>query len=198
MKYGTLTSDGPWMTIVGVVADTRRTDYESAVRPETFLPFAQAPDNSMLVVVRTKSAPRAAAPSVRSIIRTIDPTVAVQSLRPLAEDVAEMIAGRRLNTLLLGAFAVIAALLAAVGLYGVIAYSVDQRTRELVVRVALGASGSSVLRMVLGEGFRLVSIGLVLGLLASVASSRLLTRLLYQVRATDPSTLAAIALMTLV
>ena len=197
IKYGSLASPGPWRTIVGIVADMRRTGFDAAVRPETYLPLAQAPDTAMTLVLRTTRDPLNAAADLRSLVRSLDPTLAVQAIQPLDAIVAEMTAQRRLNTLLLGGFAVVAALLAAIGLYGVMAHAVEQRTRELGVRLALGASGGGVMRLVIGEGLRLVLIGLGVGLTAAVLSSQLLTRLLYHVQATDPATLGTIVVMTL-
>ena len=198
MKYGTQASQGPWMTIVGVVADTRRTGYESAVRPETFLPYNQSPDGSLLMVVRTAGDPIAFIPTLRSITRSVDPSIAVQTPRTVEEQLGVMTAQRRLNTLLLTIFAIVAALLAAVGIYGVVAYSVEQRTRELGVRVALGAPASRILRLIGGEVVALSVAGLVLGLGAAVALSRSMASMLYHVSATDPVTFAAIALVALV
>jgi putative ABC transport system permease protein len=197
MKYGSLASPAPWMTVVGIVADTRRTGYDAAVRPETYLPHPQGGDSDMMLVVRTARDPAAIVPALRGIVRDLDPGVPLQAVRPLDAIVEDMTAQRRLNTVLLTAFAGIATLLAAVGLYGVMAYSVQQRTRELGVRLALGASGGSVMRLVLGEALRLVGIGLAVGLAGAAVSSSALTRILYNVRPTDPSTLAAIAAMTL-
>jgi putative ABC transport system permease protein len=198
MKYGSQASEGPWMTIVGVVADTRRTGYESAVRPETFLPYNQSPDGSLLMVVRTAGDPIAFIPTLRSITRSVDPAIAVQTPRTVEEQLGVMTAQRRLNTLLLTIFAVVAALLAAVGIYGVVAYSVEQRTRELGVRVALGAPASRILRLIGGEVVALSVAGLVLGLGAAVALSRSMASMLYHVSATDPVTFAAIAVVALV
>jgi putative ABC transport system permease protein len=185
------------MTIVGIVGDMRRTGFDAPVRPETYIPIAQSPDTRMTLVVRTAGDPVGAAAEIKSLVRSLDPSVAVQALQPLDAVVAEMTAQRRLNTLLLGGFAIIAVLLAAVGLYGVMAYSVEQRTRELGVRLALGASGGGLLRLIVGEGLRLVVIGLVIGLAGAAASSRLLARLLYHVTATDPATFVTIAIATL-
>ena len=198
MKYGRSTDDGPWMTIVGIVADTRRTGYDAVVRPETYLPHAQSGDTTMTVVARTAGDPASAGPELKAIVKALDPQVAVQHVQPLEAVVSEMTSQRRLNTILLGGFAVVATLLALVGLYGVLAYSVQQRTRELGVRLALGATGSNVMQLVLKEGLQLVAIGLILGLAAAVASSSLLSKILYHVEPTDPATLASIAVMTVI
>jgi len=185
------------MTIVGIVADTRRTGYDAAVRPETYLPHAQAPDSGLLIVVRTSGDPATFTSSLRSIVQTIDPGIAVQLPQPLESLLGEMTAKRRLNTLLLTVFGIVAALLAAVGIYGVIAYSVEQRTRELGVRVALGAPAGRILRLVTTEVVSLAVGGLVIGLVASMMLGRWMTSLLYQVSAADPLTFATIAVVAL-
>jgi putative ABC transport system permease protein len=136
-------------------------------------------------------------PSLRAVLREIDPLIPLESVHALDDEVSDMTAGRRLNTTLFTVFAVIAAILAAVGIYGVIAASVEQRTRELGVRLALGATSGSILRMVLVEGLWLVGIGLVIGLAASLALSGAMARLLYEVRPTDAATLMSIAALTL-
>jgi putative ABC transport system permease protein len=196
IKYGLPSSQGAWMTIVGVVADTRRTGYEAPVRPETYLPQAQAPDIGLALLVRTTGDPMALVAPLRAVLREIDPLIPLESVHPLNEEVADMTAGRRLNTTLFAVFAAIAALLAATGIYGVVAASVEQRTRELGVRRALGATGGSILRMVLVEGLWLVTIGLALGMVASLALSGTMARLLYEVRPTDAATLMSIAALT--
>jgi putative ABC transport system permease protein len=198
IKYGSLSGRAPWLTIVGVVGDTRRTGYEAAVRPDTYLPYAQVPDNNMTLLVRTTGEPTALGASVRELVHQIDPLIPLQMVRPLDDDVSQMMAGRRLNTTLFVMFGAIAALLAAVGIYGVVAGSVELRTRELGVRLALGATGGAILRMVLAEGLWLVILGLVLGLGASLALSGVIAGLLYDVRPTDAATFAGIATFTVV
>ncbi len=193
IKYGQTADGGPRMTIVGVVADTRRTGYDAAVRPETYLPHAQSPDTGLMLVVRTTGDPAAFLPSLRGIVRDVDPGIAVQGGRTLETLLVEMTAQRRMNTLLLSIFGVTAALLAAVGIYGVIAYSVQQRTRELSVRMALGASTGRILGLVLKEGLSTSLLGLVIGLGAAFALSRSMTSLLYDVPPGDPVTFAGIA-----
>ena len=193
IKYGQTDSSGPWMTIVGVVADTRRTGYEAAVRPETYLPHTQSPDSGLTLVVRTENEPESFLPSLRGVVRAVDPTIAVQGSRTVDDQLVEMTARRRMNTLLLSIFGVFAALLAAVGIYGVIAYSVEQRARELSVRMALGASARRILSLVLREGLVTSALGLVVGLGAALALTRFMTSMLYDVTPGDPMTFAAIA-----
>ena len=115
MKYGNLSGRSPWMTIVGVVRDTRRTGYDSPVRPETYLPHAQSPSGSMLVVVRTTGDPQSAAPVLRSVVKALDPGIALQTVQPVDLMLVEMAAERRLSTMLLSIFGVVAAVLGAGG-----------------------------------------------------------------------------------
>jgi putative ABC transport system permease protein len=152
----------------------------------------------MTLLVRTTGEPTALGASVRELVHQIDPLIPLQMVRPLDDDVSQMMAGRRLNTTLFVMFGAIAALLAAVGIYGVVAGSVELRTRELGVRLALGATGGAILRMVLAEGLWLVILGLVLGLGASLALSGVIAGLLYDVRPTDAATFAGIATFTVV
>ena len=181
------------MTIVGVVADTRRTGFDSAVRPETYLPYSQSPAGGLMLVVRASRETTDALAAVRAAARAADPVIPVHATRPLEDLVGGLAAQRKLNTLLLVIFAGVAALLAAIGIYGVMGYSVAERTREIGVRVALGASSGGILRLVLFEGFTLAAIGIAVGLAGALALGRLMTSLLYDTPATDPATLVSIA-----
>jgi ABC-type antimicrobial peptide transport system permease subunit len=147
----------------------------------------------MLVVVRTSGDPQLAAPVLRSVVKALDPGIALQTVQPVDRMLVEMAAERRLSTMLLSIFGVVAAVLAAVGIYGVIAYSVEQRTRELGVRLALGATSGRILRLVVAEGMWLAGAGLVLGLVGAIVLSRTMKTMLYEVSPSDPGTLVAIA-----
>ena len=186
------------MTIVGVVADTRRTGYD-AVGAAGDLPAARAVARlaGCMLVVRTTGDPQAFVPALRSIVRSIDPGIAMQAPQPIDALLVDMTAQRRLNTLLLSVFGAVAALLAAVGIYGVIAYSVQQRTRELGVRVALGAPAGRILRLVLTEVSSLAVAGLCSASARALLLSRSMTTMLYGVSATDPATFAAIAVVAI-
>jgi len=147
----------------------------------------------MMVVVRAAGDVNEALAAVRGAVRRADPLISVHAARPLADLVGGLAAQRKLNTLLLVIFACVAALLAAIGIYGVMGYSVAERTREIGVRVALGASSGGILRLVLFEGFTLAAVGIAVGLAGALALGRLMTSLLYDTPATDPATLVSIA-----
>lgn len=194
ITYGTPDTNTQWLTIVGVVADTRRTGYESPVRPETYLPLAQFPSRSMMLVARTAGEPMSMLPSIRQVVREIDPAQPIYREATVDDLASALTAERRLNTVLFVVFALVAALLAAAGIYGVIAYSVEQRTRELGVRLALGAQPPSVFALVLREGMTMAVIGVVSGVLAAIAATSAMEALLYQTSATDPWTFGLMAL----
>ena len=186
--------DDQWLTIVGVVADMKRTDFNSEVRPETFFPHAQGAATSMMLVVRGAGDAASLAGLVRSQVRALDPDQPVFSVRTMEEQLSDRRAQHRFNMILLAVFAALALVLAAVGLYGVMAYSVTQRTHELGVRMALGARAADVFRLVVGRGMLLAALGVGAGLLASLALTRVMASLLYGVSATDPLTFGGVAL----
>jgi putative ABC transport system permease protein len=197
IKYGNLNSRDRWKTIVGVVADARRTGYDLDVRCETFLPHAQAPHGDMTLVIRADSRPEALAPAVRQAAREIDPDQPFYEINTMRATISEMVAKRWLNTLLFGLFGAIALLLAGVGIYGMMATMVTQRTREIGIRLALGAQTREILKMLLWQGAKLTALGLAIGLTAAMALTRLMSKLLYGVRATDPITFVVISLVLL-
>jgi ABC-type antimicrobial peptide transport system permease subunit len=178
-------------TIVGVVGNTRST-LDGPVRQTIFVPRSQRPGLGMTFFVRTEQDPMLLAPTVTRTIHSLEAEAPVET-RTLDDVVGGTIARPRAISVLLGVFALIALALAAVGIYGVIAYSVRERTQEIGIRMALGASAASVLRLVLGRALRLVSIGVAVGLIAAGALTRLLERLLFQVEPLDLWTFALTA-----
>jgi len=184
----------PPLEIVGVVGDARRTSLASEAEPEFYVPFGQAAQRRMNLVVRTGAGdPLALASSLRGAVAELDKDQLIWQTRTLDHLVSASVASRRFNMTLLGLFAGVAMLLAALGLYGVMAYSVTRRTHEIGVRMALGARGGDVLRMVVGQGMRLAALGVAIGLAAAFAVTRVLASLLYGVTTTDPLTYAGLA-----
>ena len=185
--------------IAGVVGDVRQRGLATEPEPEMYVPYHQHPLNYMALVVRTGTESESLAASVRRLVLTLDPEQPVFNVRSMEQVVDQSVAGARFQTLLLGLFAALAVLLAAVGLYSVIAHSVSERTREIGIRMALGAQARDVLRLILGRGLRLALLGVALGLVAATGLTRLIRSLLYGVSANDPLTLVAISmLLTLV
>jgi putative ABC transport system permease protein len=187
--------DVEW-TIVGVVGGIR-SSLDGPVRQTIFLPRAQRPGFGMTFFVRTQQDPLAIAPALLNVVHSMEPEAPVE-IRTLDDVVRGTIARPRAVLALVGIFAIVALLLAAVGVYGVMAYSVRERTQEIGVRMALGASAASVFQLVLGQALRLVVIGIAVGLVAAGALTRLLSRLLYGVEPFDPWTFALTALVLLV
>jgi putative ABC transport system permease protein len=184
-----------WRTIVGVVGDTRQLGPATEVSPELFIDFEQSPDPGMTLVIRTDANPMTLLPAVRAAVASIDRDVPVFGVETLDDMVATQVASQRFNTALLAAFAVLALLLAVVGIYGVMAYAVGQRTHEIGIRMALGALPENVMRMILAQGARLAILGVVLGLGAGISLTRVLRSLLFEVTPTDPMTFAVGALI---
>ena len=186
--------DVEW-TIVGVVGNTR-SNLDGPVRQTIFIPRTQRPGRGMTFFIRTAQDPMLLAPSVTRVVHSMESEAPV-GVRTLDDVVGGTIARPRAISVLVGAFALVALVLAAVGVYGVMAYSVRERTQEIGVRMALGATSASVLRLVLGHALRLVSIGIVAGLIAAGALTRLIGRLLFGVQPLDPWTFAATAVTLL-
>jgi putative ABC transport system permease protein len=184
-----------WATIVGVVADARREGLTAPVRPAGFRPTSQAIPRSLEVVVRTNGPPMAVAPQVRGIVRDLDPNLPIVQLRTVQQAIAEGVAAQRFIMTLLMVFAGLAVALAAIGIYGVLSYLVGQRTRELGVRMALGAEQRVVRSLVMRQAIAQVVPGLVMGAVGALLLSRLLASQLHGVSPTDPLTFAAVILL---
>ncbi len=188
-------ADAPWRTVVGVVGDIRHAGLASLATPEIYVPQLQAPAPPMYLAIRTAGNPAAQASAVRAAIRAVDPDLPVSKVRTLETLLDASSANARVTALLFGAFAAMALALAAIGIYGVISYSVSRRTHELGIRMALGAGRRDLLRLVLGEGMRLAAAGLAIGLAGALATTRLLSALLFEVRAGDPRVFAGVAVL---
>ena len=175
-----------WRTVVGVVGDIRQGGLSEAPRATLFVPFAQFPGFSSSLIVRASLPPASLLAAIRAAAHALAPDTAVGAPRTLEQIRHESIASPRLTALLLGLFAGLALAIAAAGLSGVLAYAVSQRTREIGVRVALGASPRDVLRLVMAQGMKPLLLGLAVGLLAALGLSQLVSRLLFGVEPTDP------------
>jgi putative ABC transport system permease protein len=186
---------GDWLRVVGVVGDVRQLSLVDEVTPQIYAPLSQVPLEEMALVVRTVLEPASVAATIRSLVASIDPEVPVSEIQALVQVRDESISTDRFRTLVIGCFGLLALALAVIGVYGVISYGVVQRTREIGIRVALGARHAQVLRLVVGEGMLTVGGGIAAGLVAAAALSRLLVSLLYEVRPGDPATFLAIALL---
>lgn len=186
---------GNWATVIGVVAHVRKGGPRNEGEPQLYLPFAQNPQTTLSVVMRSRASPLAMAQPLRDAVRAIDAQLPVSQLQPYASLVERTTAGERFNAVMLGAFGAVAALLASIGLYGVMAYGVSRRTREIGIRLALGGAPSSIRRMVLGEGLAVVMAGLIVGLGAALLLSRTVSGLLFGVTPTDVATYGAITLL---
>jgi putative ABC transport system permease protein len=181
-------------TVVGVVSDVRHKGLDRDIENALYLNFRQTP-REMALVLRSAVEPSRLAPALRNVVREVDPALPVYDVMTMNERLSNSIATRRFNMLLLGGFAALALLLASVGVYGVIAYVVTERTHEVGIRVALGAQSADVLSLFIKQGMAIVSLGVGLGLLGAFALTRVMTSLLFGVGATDPLTFAGVALL---
>jgi putative ABC transport system permease protein len=181
-----------WATVVGVVANVRIHDLTRDVREQIYIPYAQEAWSNFAVTLKTRGDTASVLSQARQQVQALDPSIAVRSLMPMDQYVSDARAPMRFNLILIGIFGAIALVLASVGLYGVMAYSVSQRSHELGIRMALGAAPRDVLRLILGHGVRLTMLGAGLGLLVSLAATRALSSLLFGVSATDPLTFAVV------
>jgi putative ABC transport system permease protein len=180
-------------TIVGIVANVKWSGLDAVPPPEVYLPYAQHPVDALTMVVRTTGDPHALVPVARADLASLDRELPMSAVRTMDEVVGRSIAERRFIMLLLASFAIVAVLLASIGVYGVLAYLVSQRTQEIGVRLAIGAAPDDVVRLFVREGATLALIGLAAGLAGAVGAGRALTSLLFGVTSTDPITYAGVA-----
>jgi putative ABC transport system permease protein len=187
--------DGKWITIVGVVADTKLYGLDNPARLEVYYPYRQQPETDMNLVVRSAVDPASLTSAIRTAVAAIDKGQPIFDVHTMQQRVDDSISTRRLTLVLLGIFSALALILAAIGIYGVMAYSVALRTQEIGIRMALGAQRQDVLRLVLGQGARIAFCGVAIGLAAAAALARLLSSLLFSVSSSDPMTFAAVAIL---
>jgi putative ABC transport system permease protein len=189
----------PWLTVVGMIGDVHQAAPDEKLFPHVYEPYLQRAGHSwvrkMNLALRAAGDPLALASAVRREVSLLDPELPVTKLRTMQQILDGSLAPRRLSMWLLTVFALAALLLAALGIYGVMAYAVTLRTREIGIRMALGAQRANVLLMVLGQGMKLVAAGVIAGVAASLALTRLMASLLYGVSPADPPTFAAVALL---
>jgi putative ABC transport system permease protein len=185
-----------WTQVVGVVKDVRQFELTADAKPQMYLPYTQRgffPTDDL--VVKTDVDPASLAAAVRNAVWEIDKDQPVSNIRTMEEILTDSIARQRFSMLLLAIFAGVALALAAVGIYGVMSYSVAQRTHEIGIRMALGAQTTAVLKLAVGYGLKLVAVGIVIGLIAAFALTRVMSTLLFGVTATDPATFTLISLL---
>jgi predicted permease len=198
LKPGSTTSEIPWREVIGVVKDVRQNDFIAQPKMQMYFDYRQLKDLAAnALIVRTSVEPMSLATSVRNAIWAVDKDQPVADIETMHQIVSEAIARQRFSMLLLDIFAALALVLAAVGIYGVMSYSVAQRTHEIGIRMALGARRADVLQMTVKQGLKLVGAGMILGLAAAFLMTRVLASLLYGISATDPITFIGISLVLL-
>jgi putative ABC transport system permease protein len=185
----------PVAEVVGVIGDVKYAGLDQQTKPEMYVPFAQRSWPFMRIVARTKSDPSLVVGAIREALKAIDKDQPIDKVTTMSSVVSRSIGARRFYMQLLGMFAALAFILAAVGIYGVVSYSVAQRTREIGIRVALGAQSRDVLGLVVKEALRLTVLGVILGLAGAFAATRILRSLLFEVTPTDPATFICLSLL---
>jgi macrolide transport system ATP-binding/permease protein len=195
-KLGPRNSDSPWYTVVGVVGDMRRQGLEREPFPQMFVSLAQTPPQSADLFIRTSSDnPMAMAGALRAAVRRVEKNAPIYGVAPLEQQLGTYVAQRRFQTSLLTGFSLVALLMAAVGIYGLIQYSIATRTQEIGIRMAVGAQAGEIFRMILGEGLKLSLTGLMLGLLGALWLGQAGSSLLFGVTPTDPLTFMVVSLL---
>jgi predicted permease len=189
--------------IIGVVSDVKDYGLDAEVKPEAYIPYAQSSPaylqyGALTLVVRTATDPHSLTGAVRGEVRSVNKDIPIYNIKTMQEVLSESVAQRLFNMFLISIFALVALILAAVGIYGVIAYSVAQRTHEIGIRMALGAQPKDVLKLVVGQGMSQALIGVALGLIAAFALTRVMSSLLYGISPLDPVTFGGLTLLLMI
>jgi putative ABC transport system permease protein len=191
-----------WKEVVGVVGDVRSMGLDQDVMPEFYLPVEQAPDaawqwvrQSMDLVVRGTNDPMPLTNDIRHIVARVAPGTPFSNVSTMEQRISQSVEQNQFTTMLLTSFSVVALLLASIGIYGVLSYSVTQRSREIGIRMAIGAQRRDVLKMIVAHGMKLTAIGVTLGLIGALCTTRMMSSLLFQVTPTDPAVLAAVVVL---
>jgi putative ABC transport system permease protein len=195
LKVGGVNSQSKWMTIAGVVGDVKHEEIAGEAGLDLYVSYQQVGDSNMYLLLRTKVAPMALAEVATRAVWAGDPEQSTFNIVTMEERVADTVWQRRLSGALFAVFAALAVALASVGIYGVMSYAVSQRTREIGVRMAIGASSRDVLKLVIGQGAKMIAAGLGAGLIVALIAARIINSLLYQVSATDPLTYLVVSLL---
>jgi predicted permease len=195
IRNGGLDSKSPWITVVGVVGRIRQYALDTESRIAFYLPQTQYVTRGMNIVLRTSTDPASMTSAVKSATHEVDPDLPLYDVRTMSQRVEISLARRRFAMLLLGLFAALALALATIGIYGVMAYLVNQGTREIGIRMALGATQRNILNLIVRKGMALAFSGVLIGLAAAFALTRLMRTLLFGVNSSDPATFLAIALL---
>jgi putative ABC transport system permease protein len=197
IKLGTEDSKDSWLTIVGVVGDVRQNWWNPLTRPVIYQPFAQAPQRSMTLLLRTASNPTGYVSAVREVARQADPAIALRGIITVEEEIADSIAIVRIMGILMGVFGLVALALSSIGVYGVLSESVAQRTHEIGIRLALGANPRDLMKLVLGQALKLTGIGLLIAVPCAMAISRAMASLIFGVVSLDFTILAGFTALLL-
>ena len=192
VKRGPLTSDTPWLSVVGVAADVKRFWWDRGAVPTTYVPYRQAPPYTMSLVIRTRVDPASVLPAAEAQVRAVDAALPIYHIETLEQSMAESLMGVRLASKVMSAFAALALLLSVTGVYGLISFSVAQRTREIGLRMALGADRRAILHMIMGQGLKLAAVAAAMGLAASFVLSRVMASVLFGVVAESGPLLVAL------
>jgi putative ABC transport system permease protein len=195
LKLTAYDQESPFYTVVGVVGDTRHTGLDRAVRPQVYVHHSVEPSQQMVVVLRTRDDPSGYASVARAAVHELDANQPAGRIRTMSNVVTDAVSRQRFTMALAGLFALVALVLSLVGLYGVVSYSVAERTHELGLRFALGATPSSLRALVVSDGMRLVGVGVILGLAGAWVLARLLETQLFGVTARDPVTFVSVPLL---